>query len=259
MGTQVRRELENWLHYLHGLLGRYESLWGQRSGLEQQLQPEQRHRTKWKMWLVAPFALGFMFLAFTVFSRVTGLITNLVLLPFSGVEYGDPLEGLVRFLMWTVPIVLCVALAIAVVLLRNRVLLPKANAKITASNQQRAAHNEMVFAQIRDLDTQISVLDQELNKNVGNSFPEYYLNQEAVSFCWHMVNRGRAETIKEALNLYEDKLKEDREALRDQQQAAELRQLRKQVGVGNVINAAGHTANYLETRNNSRNRPPGQR
>lgn len=238
MDIQERRQLENWLKYLHDLLGRFEALRGQRAGLEQQLQPEQPPRARWKAWLIAPVALGFVLLSFTVFARLTGVVTSLVLLPFSGVEYGDPLEGLVRFLMWTVPVVISVGLAAAVVLIRNRVFLPRTNAKIAATNQQRVAHNGPVLAQIRDVDAQISSVDREFQQNIGARFPEYYLNQEAVAFCRDVIQRNLADSIKEALNLYENKLAEDREVMRHQEDMAQQERVRRQIAVGNVVNAS---------------------
>ena len=245
MNAQERSQLENWLNHLHGLLGRFDALWGQRATLEQQLQPEQQHRQKWKVWVIAVFSLAFIFLGFTVFSSITGIITSIVLLPFSGVEYGDPLEGLVRFLMWTVPVVLSIGLAIAVVLFRNRVLLPRANTKIDVVNQQRRAGNDVLAGQIHAVDSRIAEANgefqghmSELHRLTGDGFPERYLYQDAVAFCWHMVHDHRADSIGKALNLYVEQLKHNEQLQKQQELIEETQRVRKQVMVGSVVNAA---------------------
>ena len=257
--AEQRAQLENWLNYLLNLLNRFETLDQQKRAISQQYQHDMPMSKKWGIWAIVLWAAGLTLAAFTFFSRLTGIVVSIVLFPFSNVEYGDPLEGLVRVLMWVTPIMLSVGLAILIVFLRNKIWLPKQHAKAKYLTEQRHQHNAHIRAQEQTIDQQLDQARHDFRAYIGNQFPPDYLHIEAVSFCANRVRNQFADTLKEAINQYDEMLYKQRmedmasAQLREQTRAANAAQF------GNMINAAGHTANYLETRNISRNFPPRRR
>lgn len=79
----------------------------------------------------------------------------------------------------------------------------KKNQKIAAANQDIAVNNEQVRTQRKALYDQYSALQQELRTHAPNWFPPDYYSIEAVDFFLHAIRNGRADSVKEMVNLFE--------------------------------------------------------
>ncbi len=79
----------------------------------------------------------------------------------------------------------------------------KKNQKIAAANQDIAVNNEQVRAKRKALYDQYSAFQQELRTHAPNWFPPDYYSVEAVDFFLHAIRNGRADSVKEMVNLFE--------------------------------------------------------
>lgn len=129
-------------------------------------------------------------------------------------------------------------LALGVLLLWNKVLLPKQGTRVQRINGQRKAHNETVWSEEHQVDAQLKQAGQNLAQHIGNSFPQAYLHEDAIVFCIHVVRNHRANDVTSALNLYETELHRQRVENTQAAQLAEAQRARKLQAVGNVMNAA---------------------
>ena len=77
------------------------------------------------------------------------------------------------------------------------------NQKIAAANQDIAVNNEQVRAKRKALYDQYSAFQQELRTHAPNWFPPDYYSIEAVDFFLHSIRNGRADSVKEMVNLFE--------------------------------------------------------
>lgn len=77
------------------------------------------------------------------------------------------------------------------------------NQKIAAANQDIAVNNEQVRAKRKTLYDQYCAFQQELRAHAPNWFPPDYYSVEAVDFFLHAVRNGRADSVKEMVNLFE--------------------------------------------------------
>jgi len=95
-------------------------------------------------------------------------------------------------------------------------------------------------------------------RNLSDIIPQKYLNLKAVLFLLEVLQTGRADSSKEAYNLYEEELHREkiqemqeeqldyaRETLREQQNQTKVqKRISRQVSYGNYIN----TKNYYHNR-----------
>jgi hypothetical protein len=129
-------------------------------------------------------------------------------------------------------------LATAIVLVRNKLILPRQNGRAERINLQREAHNDAVWAEEQQVDAQLNQASRDFATSIGTRFPQAYLYDEAVVFCLQMVQNHRAASVSDALNLYDTELKHRQIQDMHAAQLAETQRMRKQAAVGNVINAA---------------------
>lgn len=244
-----RAQLESWLNHLYELLHRVESLHEHKEVIAQSYEGYPEPPKKWGLRVTLLWAIGLMIFLSTVFSSITGVIARVLLLPFYSVETGDPLEGFVRMLVTVIPIALSIGLATVAVFLRNRFLMSKQQAKTQRLADQTRQHNASVQAEEQRIDAQLYQTVHDIDKHAGDKFPQTYLHTEAVSFCLQMVQDHRAETVGQALNLYEATLHQRCLENLTAAQLEEQRRTTKVAMLDNIISAAGHGANWAETRN----------
>jgi hypothetical protein len=145
---------------------------------------------------------------------------------------------------------------------RNRFVLRRRNAQVARTNQQIEQRNAQVAESNRGVEmfnagihNRLLQLDDQRNdvavglyEIVADRYPMTYLYDEAVGFCLQMVRDHRADTVGEALNLYETELHRRRLENLAQAQVAEQHRATQMAMLGNIINAAGHAATAATVR-----------
>ena len=123
-------------------------------------------------------------------------------------------------------------------------------------------YNQKILPIKKELNQQEKVILAFMNsdemKNLSDVIPQKYLNLKAVLFLLEVLQKGRADSAKEAYNLYEEELHREkiqemqeeqldyaRETLREQQNQTKVqKRISRQVSYGNYIN----TKNYYHNR-----------
>lgn len=123
-------------------------------------------------------------------------------------------------------------------------------------------YNQKILPIKKELNQQEKVILAFMNsdemKNLSDVIPQKYLNLKAVLFLLDVLQTGRADSAKEAYNLYEEELHREkiqemqeeqldyaRETLREQQNQTKVqKRISRQVSYGNYIN----TKNYYHNR-----------
>jgi len=123
-------------------------------------------------------------------------------------------------------------------------------------------YNQKILPIKKELNQQEKVILAFMNsdemKNLSDVIPQKYLNLKAVLFLLEVLQTGRADSAKEAYNLYEEELHREkiqemqeeqldyaRETLREQQNQTKVqKRISRQVSYGNYIN----TKNYYHNR-----------
>ena len=116
-------------------------------------------------------------------------------------------------------------LALAVVIAVDVGLIVMKNQKIAAANQDATVNNEQVRAKRKQLHDQYLALQRELQNNAPSWFPPDYYNIEAVNFFIHAIRNGRADSVKEMVNLFESTNQHKEMVAYQKQQTQQLNQL----------------------------------
>ena len=114
----------------------------------------------------------------------------------------------------------------------------KANVKIDKQNEQIDAHNRQVYAQAQAIAEQLNEAGRIYSVSFAAGYPEAYAYDDAVGFALQAVQNHRANTVGEAINLYEQFRHQQRMEQSQQAMLAEQERTRKQMAVGFVVNAA---------------------
>lgn len=234
-----RATLVERLAYLHALLGYIGEQWQAKAAIGQRYQPSVPLKKTWGVLPILLWSVGLTFALFTVAEPVLDLVYRLVLGPFVSVEWANANTGVMVAVMLAIPVAMSLALAYLIVRAWNRFVLPRQNARIQDANQRREERNEAVRAEEQQVDARLTRAGQDFATHIGTDFfPQAYTYPEAVAFCITMVRNHRANSVTEALNLYETEL--HRRRVEDGQAAmlAEQKETQRQVRVGTVINAA---------------------
>lgn len=233
-----RTALINKLTYLHGR----QRFVNERLQQKATIAPRyQSHLPLAKKWGILPIVLGSVALTlalFTVASPVVDLLYGIVLEPFMSVEWAEANTGVAILLMLAVPVVFATGLAILVVYLRNRFWLSKQHSRANRANQQREAHNQSVWIEEQQINAELGQAGQDLSARIGTWYPQAYLHEEALAFCTQVIRNHRANSIENALNLYETELYRQRTENNQAALLAEQHRTQKIVAIGNVMNAA---------------------
>lgn len=95
-------------------------------------------------------------------------------------------------------------LVLVAVVVIDVLLIMMKNKKISATNQDAAVNNEQVRAKRKALYDQYNALQRELLSHAPGWFPPDYYSVEAVDFFLHAIRNGRADSVKEMVNLFEE-------------------------------------------------------
>lgn len=112
-----------------------------------------------------------------------------------------------------------------VVVLLDVVLIMRKNKTISEANQSATANNEQVRAIRKQLYDQYLALQRDLQSHAPDWFPPDYYNIEAVNFFIHAIRNGRADSVKEMVNLFESSNQHKEMVAYQQQQTQQLNQL----------------------------------
>lgn len=239
MEPQERQETVNWMGAILQNLNRQEALWNRRQFLTQQFQPMTPPKQPWGYGHVALAALGIAIVAGLPLLVIVELIGSFPPLALLIRSLPDP----VRFVTTSLIAILTPPAAgtVAGIFIRrhvNRKSIPQTNQRIAANNEVREAQNRQVAQQIEATDRELQQVRQQLGGIIAGRFPERYLHIEAVGFCLRMIQDMRADTVGQAINLYEEQLRHNDQMAAQQRIVEETQQVRRQVMVGTVVNSA---------------------
>ncbi len=116
-------------------------------------------------------------------------------------------------------------LVLAAVIAIDVFLIAMKNKKISASNQNAAVNNEQVQAKRKVLHDQYNALQRELLNHAPDWFPPDYYSVEAVDFFLHAIRNGRADSVKEMVNLFESSNQHKEMVAYQKEQTKRLNQL----------------------------------
>lgn len=134
------------------------------------------------------------------------------------------------------------AIAFLLITIRNS-FVPKRNAKRREANREIAVQvEELAASELAPVRGQIRQGREELMSQFHGWFPMKYLTSYDVGACWKLVEDHRASTVQEVLNVYETELYRQRMENMASAQIFEAQRARRGAALGNIINAAGHSA-----------------
>lgn len=131
---------------------------------------------------------------------------------------------------------------------RNNRWVDAKNASIKQENSAIEAHNRRVQGQAHQLDSELHAAAQDYARRFASGFPQSYLYDEAVGFVRDAVQNHRADTVGQAINLYEQVLHQRRMEQGQAAQLAEAKRATRALWIGNAINVAGHQATQATIR-----------
>jgi hypothetical protein len=229
-----RAELETWLAYLLNLLRWIDARWQEKTSIAQRHQPLILLKKKWGFLPFALWVVGLVVLLTVIGTPILQAWAKAEAYAQGSIRYPNIQAPNVGILM--IPVALIIA--VAIVLVRNKLVLPRLHAHAERINQPRRAHNQALLVEEQQLDVQLNQASHDFAANIGDKFPKAYLYDEAVGFCVQMVRNHRATSIPEAINLYETERHHQRVENLLAWQAAEAQRTRKLAAVGNVVQAA---------------------
>jgi hypothetical protein len=140
----------------------------------------------------------------------------------------------------------------------------KINEKIDADNQQMVAENEQVKAQEQSVINDLQKVQVAYRQRVSYWYPDNYCSVDTVEFFHNAVKNYRADSLKEAINLYETALHQRRvedtqkQALNEQRFANMANLVMQGVALGEMkrhnttaeleLQRANRTLNDIQTR-----------
>jgi len=253
-----RNQLAGWLNYIVELLDRLDRLSHEKASIQSRYRrpPQPTFRTykpaprKWRWWV-----------AFIISAIMAFIMTEIMFL------LGGVIEEPPTHIFFTVMfMIMTIGPAFLLRFLRNRFLMSRLQELTHRANKKRehensvlqadwehrqeamSAGNELVAAEERHIDLQLQQLANQFSQYVHGRFPERYLDQEVVRFCASMVANHRANSVQDAINLYETELHRQRLENYAQAQLDEQRRATRVAMIGAVINAAGHAATAAAVR-----------
>ncbi|TFD61703.1 hypothetical protein E3T39_06630 [Cryobacterium suzukii] len=237
MNTQqagdARAQLETRLAYLHNVL-RWIDVWSQeKTAITQRYRPLAPLKDKWRLLPFALWAAGLLLVLTVIGTPIIQAQAKAAAYAEGSIRYPNIQMLNVAILMIPVALVL----ALAVLLMRNKLILPLLHGRAERINKKRAAHNEPVRAEEQIVLAKLNQASRDIAAHIRD-FPQAYMYDEAVGFCVQMVRNHRATSISEALNLFETERHRQRMENMQAWQLAEAQRTRKLVAVGNVVNAA---------------------
>lgn len=229
-----RAQLEGLLSYLQNLLRYIDARWQEKTAIAQRYQPLKPLNRKWGFLPFVLWTVGLVVLLTAIGTPIIQAWAKADAYAQGRIFYPN-IQPLTLVILG-IPVALILALAI--LLVRNKLVLPRLHARAERINQQRRTHNQAVSAEEQQVDAQLNQASRDFAANIGNEFPQAYLYDEAVGFCLRMVRNHRAITIHDAINLYETERHRQRMENMQAWQLAEAQRMRRLMAVGTVVNAA---------------------
>lgn len=116
----------------------------------------------------------------------------------------------------------------------------KKNQQLVGLNANAAARNQALAARSQEIERQLQMVNAAYTQEVAPWYPPAYCYVDAAEFLLQAVQNYRADTMKEAMNLYEDTMHKNR---MEQAQQESL----KQQKLNNLLTAGVAVANVLNT------------
>ena len=108
------------------------------------------------------------------------------------------------------------------------------NKKINADNEQIVANNKRLQAKEQEILDNLKQLQESYRQYVGSWYPENYCYVEAAEFFYNTIKNYRADSLKEAINLYEVTLHQ-RRVEDNQKQSIKQQKLNNLLSVGSIV------------------------
>jgi len=108
------------------------------------------------------------------------------------------------------------------------------NKKITADNEQIVENNQRLKVKEQEVIDNIQQLQESYRQYVSSWYPENYCYVDAAEFFYNTIKNYRADTLKEAINLYETTLHQQR-IENNQKQSIKQQKLNNLLSVGSII------------------------
>ncbi|MCC3272809.1 hypothetical protein MUK71_12215 [Arthrobacter zhangbolii] len=230
----ARAQLEGFLSHLQNLLRYIDARLQEKGTIAQRYQPLEPLNPKWGILPLVLLTVGLVVLLTAIGTPIIQAWAKADAYAQGQIFYSNIQPLSVAILASPVAL----ALASAIWLVRNRLVLPRLHARTEQINQQRVTHNQAVSADEQRVDAQLTQASRDFASDIGNRFPQAYLYDEAVGFCLQLVRDHRASTIHDAINLYETERYRQRMENLQAWQLAEAQQTRKLMALGTVVNAA---------------------
>lgn len=109
-------------------------------------------------------------------------------------------------------------------------------------NQRRAAYNAQVMAEAQQINEEMQKIRQIANEQL-TWYPRNYCYSEAVDFFIDAIQNFRADSLKEAINLYIEEQRHRQLLLNQQKIANQQQQIARQQQISNVLSTANLFAN----------------
>lgn len=110
----------------------------------------------------------------------------------------------------------------------------KINKRINEENKKIVARNEQLKIQEQSILTELQQIQIIYRESIGQWYPENYCSLDAAEFFYNVINNYRADSIKEAINLYETHMHQQR-VENNQQQAIKQQKLNNLLAAGSLV------------------------
>lgn len=140
-------------------------------------------------------------LAFIIWILLNAFGTHMLYLSQSGI-----LSTVTNLISYIFNIAICVVVVVVYIRFKNN----KKKIKVDQQNAAIEADNIELSMQEDEAKKQLDAARREYNEKIASWYPEHYCNNEAVQFLYNSVSNYRAESLKEAINLYEAELRDRR-------------------------------------------------
>lgn len=171
---------------------------------------------------VAPIVLGFLGYFVASNSRVVGkvkyLTPSIIMMPIVSLFVSLILGGAVSWIpLKIIPFMVAIIGSVGANAYAGMNLYPKLNYMINGKKF------DQIGKQITDLENSLQILNVKCGKLTGTWYPPKYVHADAANKFVQYVSNRRADTIKEAVNLYEVELHSNEVLKENQRQSDELR------------------------------------
>lgn len=108
------------------------------------------------------------------------------------------------------------------------------NKRVNEENNKIIANNEQLKIQEQNVLNELQQIQITYRERIGHWYPENYCTVDAVEFFYNVINNYRADSMKEAINLYETHMHQQR-VESNQQQAIKQQKLNNLLAAGSLV------------------------